>query len=325
MKVVFAGTAPFAVPALEGLCAAGYAVTAVFTQPDRPKGRGLALAAPPVKLKAVELGLPVHQPPSLKTEESRALFEALCPDAFVVVAYGRILPPWLVALPRLGALNLHGSLLPRFRGAAPIQWAMANGDTETGVCLMKIDNGLDTGPVYACESTPIDPDESVNALTGRLARIGRGLLLRALPGIAGGELVPSPQDDAGATMAPILTKEHGLVDWSLPARTIHNRVRAFQPWPGARTEFRDAPLRILRTQVGGRAAEGSAPGQIVTARPLTVACGDGCSLELLEVQLPNRKPQRASDFANGARLQPGEKLKSKECPGVVLDSHPMPD
>jgi len=317
VNIVFAGTAPFAVTPLESLVAAGYRVSAVLTQPDRPKGRGHALQAPAVKVKALEFNVPVHQPLTLKTDEARKLFEELNPDVLIVVAYGKILPPWLVRLPRWGALNLHGSLLPRYRGAAPIQWSMANGDAETGVCLMQIDDGLDTGPVFDCESTPIEPNESVDELTRRLARLGAGLLVRSLPKIIDGSLHATPQNNAAATLAPMLSKEHGAVDWSLPARDIHSRVRAFQPWPGARTEFRGLALRLLRTRVGdGRTAVGAdshGPGSLIPGaagnRSLGVVCGDGGILELLEVQLPNRKPQSAVDFLNGMHVTEGEKLQ----------------
>jgi methionyl-tRNA formyltransferase len=312
LNIVFAGTSPFAVPALEALCAGGYRVTAVVTQPDRPKGRGQTLQPPPVKVAALARRLPIHQPVSLRNDEAPVLFEGLRPDLLVVVAYGKILPPWLLALPRHGALNLHGSLLPRYRGAAPIQWAMANGEKETGVCLMQVDEGLDTGPVFACVSTPIDPDESIAALSERLAALGADLLLRCLKGIVDGSLRAQAQDNTRASLAPMLTKQHGLIDWNLGARSIHDRVRAFQPWPGARAGFRGMPLRILRTRVVAAGSHSMPPGVIVLdpgpPRSIGVVCGDGRVLELLEVQLPNRKPQSGLDFLNGLRVAEGEKL-----------------
>lgn len=312
LNIVFAGTSPFAVPALEALCTGGYRVTAVVTQPDRPKGRGQTLQPPPVKVAALARHLPIHQPVSLRNDEAPVLFEGLRPDLLVVVAYGKILPSWLLALPRYGAVNLHGSLLPRYRGAAPIQWAMANGDKETGVCLMQIDEGLDTGPVFACVTTPIDDEESIGRLSERLAGLGADLLQRSMPGIVDGSLRATAQGNARASLAPMLTKQHGLVDWNLPARSIHNRVRAFQPWPGARTGFRDMPLRILRTQVSASASGSLPPGTIVLRsgppRSIAIACGDGVALDLLEVQLPNRKPQSGLDFLNGLRVVAGEKL-----------------
>lgn len=314
-RLVFAGTSSFAVPILETLFKAGYPIVGVVTQPDRPAGRGQTLQPPPVKSKAIELGLVVHQPVTLKNDEARRLFETLSPELLVVVAYGKLLPQWLLDLPRYGAVNLHGSLLPRYRGAAPIQWAMANGDPETGVCTMKLDAGLDTGPVYACEKTTIDPGESVQDLSERLARLGCGLMERTLTGIVAGTLKALPQDHDHATLAPILKKEDGNIDWSLPARAIHNRVRAFHPWPGTRTSFRGAVCRILKSRVKGPASGGAAGTLIVGPGPersLAVVCGDGFLLELLEVQLPNRKPQTGMDFVNGFRVQPGEKLGDVE-------------
>ena len=315
-RIVFAGTSPFAVPILQTLFDAGYPIAAVVTQPDRPAGRGNALQSPPVKLRALDLGLQVHQPASLKNEETRRLFESLTPELLVVVAYGKLLPGWLLALPRHGAVNLHGSLLPRYRGAAPIQWAMANGESETGVCLMKLDEGLDTGPVYACETTPIDPDETVQQLSDRLSALGCGLMQRSVGGIVAGTLKAVPQDHARATHAPILTRQDGNIDWRLPARMIYNRIRAFHPWPGTRTVFRDALCRILKsrvregdksTAIPGTLVSGSAPG-----RYLGAVCGDGLLLEILELQLPNRKPQSGLDFVNGFKIAPGEILRHVE-------------
>jgi methionyl-tRNA formyltransferase len=310
-RIVFAGTSSFAVPILETVFKAGYPIVGVVTQPDRPAGRGQLFQPPPVKKKALELGLTVHQPVSLKNDDARRLFEALAPELLVVVAYGKILPAWLLELPRYGAVNLHGSLLPRYRGAAPIQWAMANGDSETGVCTMRLDEGLDTGPVYACEKTPIDPEESVQQLAERLASMGCGLMERTLTGIVSGTLEPVPQDHERATLAPILKREDGNIDWNRSARAIHDRIRAFHPWPGCRTAFRDLTCRLIRSQVKGP-APGHGPGTLVTGsgaeRFLAVVCGDGLLLELLEVQLPNRKSQTGMDFVNGFRITTGEKL-----------------
>lgn len=308
-RLVFAGTSPFAVPILQGLFDAGYSIAAVVTQPDRPGGRGQTLQPPAVKTKAIELSLPVHQPTTLKNEDARRLFTDLAPDLLVVVAYGKLLPGWLLALPRFGAINLHGSLLPRYRGAAPIQWAMANGEVETGVCVMRLDEGLDTGPVYACEKTPIDPEETVQQLSERLAMLGNDLMKRTVASILAGTLEPVDQDHARATLAPILTKQDGVIDWNLPARTIYNRMRAFHPWPGSKTEFRGAICKVLKARVDGAAPEGSEPGTIVlNQRSLGVACGDGALLEVLELQLPNKKRQSGQDFINGLRVVPGERF-----------------
>jgi methionyl-tRNA formyltransferase len=253
---------------------------------------------------------------TLKNDEAHRLFESLAPDLLVVVAYGKLLPKWLLELPRYGAVNLHASLLPRYRGAAPIQWAMANGDSETGVCAMKLDEGLDTGPVYACEKTPIDPVESVQQLSERLAQLGCGLIRSTVEGIVRGILKPVPQDSAGATLAPILTKQDGNIDWNLPARAIYNRMRAFSPWPGARTMFRDEICRILNARVRDGETSPAPPGTLVTgvggSRYLAVTCGGGTLLELLEVQVPNRKSQTGLDLVNGFRIATGEILHRVE-------------
>ena len=310
-RLVFAGTSAFAVPVLQRLVEKPYFIAGVVTQPDKPAGRGQTLQPPPVKVKALELGLPVHQPATLKNDDARNLFATLAPDLLVVVAYGKLLPPWLLALPRYGAVNLHGSLLPKYRGAAPIQWAVANGDSETGVCTMRLDEGLDTGPVYACERTPIEPDETIQQLASRLATIGAELTVRTIDGIFAGTLQPVAQDHTRATLAPILSKQDGVLDWRLPARSLHSRVRAFNPWPGTRTQFRGEPCKILRTRLREEAS-GAPPGTLILApageRFLAATCGDGALLEILELQLPNRKPQSGMDFVNGFRLTAGEKF-----------------
>jgi methionyl-tRNA formyltransferase len=308
---VFAGTSSFAVPVLESLAHEPYVLTAVVTQPDKPAGRGQTLHAPPVKQKALELGLPIHQPTSLKSDEARTLFRGLAPDLLVVVAYGKLLPPWLLSLPRFGAVNLHGSLLPKYRGAAPIQWAVANGEAETGVCTMQLDEGLDTGPVYACEKTPIDSSESVQQLSSRLAAMGSALMIRTIAGILAGTLHPVPQDGSRASLAPILTKQDGVIDWTLAARSIHNRVRAFNPWPGTRTQFRGEVCKVLKTRVRqehSAAPPGSLAAGTGSERFLAVVCGDGGLLELQELQLPNRKAQSGVDFLNGFRVTSSERL-----------------
>ena len=304
------GSSTFAIPTLVRLFEKGYSIAGVITQPDKPSGRGQLVQAPPIKDKALEIHIPVHQPRSLKDDAARALFQALSPEMLVVVAYGKILPPWLLQLPGYGAINLHGSLLPKYRGAAPIQWAMANGDEETGVSTMQIDEGLDTGPVFLSEKTSIDPNESVQELSRRLAAIGSELVIRTIEGIANGTLKPTPQDGSKSSLAPILEKKHGFIDWTEPARRIHDRIRAFTPWPGATTLFRGKVCKILKTSVGERDQTGSQPGVIFASRKsLAVASGDSGLLEILELQPENRKPVRGFEFANGARIQPGEKFE----------------
>ncbi len=308
MNLVFMGTATFATPTLQRLFETGYNIPGVITQPDKPAGRGHALHASPVKKNAVDLHLPIYQPKSLKDDEARALFEALAPEMIVVVAYGKILPPWLVQFARYGSVNLHGSLLPKYRGAAPVHWAIANGEIETGVCSMQMDEGLDTGPVFGCKKTPIDPGESVQQLYDRLAAMGAGLMERTVQGIVDGTLRAQPQDHSQATFAPMLKKEHGHIDWTMPAQAIHNRVRAFNPWPGTVTKFRGGACKILKTRVGD--PHTASPGSIVASKAgVAAVCGDRMLLEILSIQPENRKPVSGADFANGARIQAGEKFE----------------
>jgi len=314
------GTATFALPSLNRLFEKGYDIAGVITQPDKPGGRGQTLQASPVKRRAYELQLQIYQPPSLKTDETQQLVSALAPEMIVVVAYGKIVPPWLLQFPRFGCINLHGSILPKYRGAAPVHWAVANGDSKTGVCTMLLNQGLDTGPVYLCEETEIAPDETVPVLYDRLADLGAPLLERTLEGIAAGTLKPKPQDDSQATFAPPLKKQDGFIDWSMPASAIHNRVRAFNPWPGTVTKFRGSVCKIQETR--GRTPEfpnsefgnsGVRPpfGSLqVSKGAFAVVCGDGQLLEILSIQPENRKSISGRDFANGARIQPNEKFES---------------
>jgi methionyl-tRNA formyltransferase len=268
-----------------------------------------------VKRAAAELHLSVHQPATLKDAEARLLFEKLQPSCLIVVAYGKILPSWLIRLPQFGAVNLHGSLLPKYRGAAPIQWAVANGESETGVCTMQIDEGLDTGPVYLCEAAAIQPDETVAQLSARLSQLGSELMIRTLAGIGSGSLRATPQNHSQASLAPMIQKADGFIDWKSEARTIHNRVRAFNPWPGSWTRFRGVSCRILKSRVGKTVEGKSYPGQIsVTKGTVSVACGDGVQLELIEVQFPSRKPVSGSDFANGMRVNTGDSFQDEDRP-----------
>ena len=304
------GTAEFAVPTLRRLVNEDYPVAAVVTQPDKPSGRGQLMHAPPVKRNALELDLNVHQPATLKDDRVRIFFEKLQPDCIIVVAYGKLLPQWLIRLPRFGVVNLHGSLLPKYRGAAPIQWALANGETETGVCTMQIDEGLDTGPVYLCEKTFIQAEETIPQLSERLADIGAELMIRTLSGIVSGSLHAIAQDPSRASLAPILRKEDGYIDWRWPAQTVHNRVRALNPWPGTVTQFRGGLCRILKSKVGPPLGESKPPGSILASKGLvTVACGDGVGLELIDIQLPGRRSVSGKDFANGMRIQPGDSFE----------------
>ena len=307
LNLVFCGTPPFAVPTLEKLVDAGFRVHLVVTQPDRPKGRGLELVSSPVKESALSLNLPITQPDRIKTnDEFRAQLTALKPDAIIVVGYGRIIPPWMLDLPPLGNINLHASLLPKYRGAAPIQWAIANGETVTGVTTMRIDAGLDTGDILLQQELPIQPDDTAETLAPRLASIGADLMVETLRRLQAGRVQPRPQDNSQASLAPILKKEDGLVDFSRTAAEIFNRIRGFQPWPGAYTKFRGKNLQIAKA----RPAADALPVAELDARAdrLLVGCGRNTSLELLEIQLEGKKRTSAQDFVRGYRPHPGEKL-----------------
>jgi methionyl-tRNA formyltransferase len=309
LDLVFCGTPRFAVPTLERLFAEGFRVHLVVTQPDRPKGRGLELVPSPVKESALKLGLPITQPDKIKAnEEFRASLTEINPDVIIVVGYGRIIPQWMLDLPRLGNINLHASLLPKYRGAAPIQWAIASGETTTGNTTMRIDAGLDTGDILLQEELAIAPDDSSETLAPRLAAMGADLMVKTLRGLLAGAIEPRKQDNARATLAPILKKEDGLIDFSRSAAEINNRMRGFQPWPGVYTTFRDKKLQILKAAVSSEIvppAELSARGD-----HLVVGCANGSSLEVLELQLEGKKRTNAADFVNGYRPRAGEKLGS---------------
>jgi methionyl-tRNA formyltransferase len=306
MRLIFLGTPAFAVPTLERIVAAGHQVLTVVTQPDRPSGRGQQPAAPPVKQTAQRFGLAIYQPERVRRPEAVEQLRLLAPEAMVVVGYGQIIPQSVIDLAPLGIINVHASLLPKYRGAAPIQWAVVNGETRTGVTTMRIDAGLDTGDMLLKAETGIGADENAVELGGRLAILGADLLVETLSGLARDAIVAQKQDSSQATYAPLLKKEDGRIDWSRPAAAVHNRVRGLQPWPGGFTAFRGHPLHIWRSRQGDRPAL-SAPGRIVSLRPLVVSCGSG-SLELLEVQQEGRKRIAAADFVNGQRIEENEAL-----------------
>ena len=300
MRLVFLGTPAFAVPCLERLVEAGHEISAVFTQPDRPRDRGQRDAAPPVKETALRLGLRVSQPERIRRPEAVQELRELVPRAMAVVGYGQIIPQAIIDIAPLGIINVHASLLPKYRGAAPVQWAVANGETRTGVTTMRIDAGLDTGDILLTRETEIGPEETAVELAARLGAMGADLLVETVAGLEAGTIEPRKQDHAQATLAPILKKENGLIDWRVPAAAIHNRARGFQPWPGSYTSFRGQSLHIWRSRVM-ESARAVAPGRLVSLRPLVVACGSG-ALELIEVQLEGRRRMPAADFANGQRL-----------------------
>jgi len=310
VRVVFMAGGAFAIPSLEALLAAGHEVAALVTQPDRASGRGLALVPPKVKPVAEKHGIPVLQLPRVRTPEAQEALRRLEPELQVVVAFGQILPRAVIDIAPRGTLNVHASLLPRLRGAAPVQWAIANGDTETGVTTMQIDEGLDTGPLLLARATAIGPDETAAELEPRLARLGGELLVETLAGLERGTLAPVPQDAARATHAPILRKEDGRVDWTLPARAIASRARGFHPWPGAYAQYEGRLLKLLRVREIAGDSSPAAPGHVVelAAAGVAVACGQGSRLLLQEVQPESRKAMPASAWAQGARLRPGSRL-----------------
>jgi methionyl-tRNA formyltransferase len=308
MDLVFCGTPQFAVPVLQALVDAGHNVRLVVTQPDRPSGRGMELAAPPVKQLAQKLGHPIAQPEKIKNNpEFRAQLEAIAPRAIIVVGYGRIIPQWMRELPPLGNLNLHASLLPQYRGAAPVQWAIANGETVTGNTTMRIDAGLDTGGILLQQEEPIAPDDTALTLAPRLSQKGAALMVETLRALEAGTVTPRPQDDSKATLAPILTKADGRIDFQRTAQEIHNRLRGFQPWPGAFTTFRGKNLNVWEAKPAG--ASNLAPGELkVEGEHLLVGCGKNTALELLIVQPEGKKRMAARDFVNGHQPKPKETL-----------------
>jgi methionyl-tRNA formyltransferase len=304
-RIVYAGTPDFAVPALEALIASGTRPVAVYTQPDRPAGRGRKLTPSPVKRVAEAAGLPVYQPVSLKNAQAQSELRALAPDLLVVVAYGLILPPSVLAVPRLGGLNLHASLLPRWRGAAPIQRAILAGDRETGVCLMRMEAGLDTGPVFACAHLPLDGRATAATVHDRLAEMGARLLVDRLPSILDGSLPAVAQAEGGVQYAAKIDKQEAWIDWSRSAVEIDRQVRAFDPWPVAQTRLDDRVLRIhgSRVQAPARDLPPSLPGTILDVQTdgVDVATGLGV-LRLLQVQLPGRRPIPARAWAHAEDL-----------------------
>ena len=307
MRLVFLGTPDFAVPTLNAIVAAGHQVIEVVTQPDRPKGRRQELTPSPVKAAALAHGFTVWQPERVRHADSVEHLRALAPDAMVVVGYGQIIPQSVIDIAPLGIINVHASLLPELRGAAPIQWAVARGYEKTGVTTMRIDAGLDTGDIVLQSETGIGPDETSPELSPRLAEAGARILLETLDGLAQGTLKPVPQDGTRATLAPILKKDDGRIDWTLPAKTIHNLVRGLQPWPGAHTMFRGQSLHLWRSRLAAD-KRNLAPGALIQDGGVFAVAGDGVCLELLELQLEGRKRMPAGVFANGHRLTNTEQL-----------------
>ena len=312
MKLVFCGTPEFAVPSLRAVLDAGHDVSLVLTQPDRPAGRKMEFHAPPVKQLARQHGIEVLQPERLKrNDDLRSRLEAIAPDAVLVVAYGRIIPDWMLSLPRFGNLNVHGSLLPKYRGAAPVQWAVANGETETGVTTMRLDAGLDTGDILLEKRIPIGPQTTATELFHELAEVGATLLLRTLEELASGQLQPQPQDNTGATLAPILTRDDGRLELAThTAQQAYNRWRGFYPWPGAWATFRGKRFLVHAMHPVDAASAGSLnPGELLLAGDQLLAGAEsGTVLELSEVQTEGKPRMPGPAFARDFQLRRGESL-----------------
>lgn len=305
MRVIFMGTPDFAVPTLDALVEAGHEILAVVAQPDKPSGRGQRLQAPPTVVRAHELGLPTRQPRGIRSGPFPAWMAQADADVAVVVAYGRILTPQLLAAPRLGCINVHASLLPKYRGAAPIQWSVIHGEPVTGITTMQMDVGLDTGDMLLQRETPIGPDETAGQLWDRLKHLGAETLIETLARLD--TLTPVPQDPAQATHAPMLEKAHGTLDWTASAQQVHDRIRGVNPWPGAATGWRDETLKLWESQVVAAPAAGQ-PGEILETRgALVVACGQG-AVSLLSVQRAGKRAQPGPAFVQGARIEKGEIL-----------------
>ncbi|HKE35108.1 MAG TPA: methionyl-tRNA formyltransferase [Candidatus Acidoferrum sp.] len=318
LRIIFCGTPQFAVPTLKHLLAKfDFAVMGVITQPDRPRGRGLRFSVSPVKEVALAANLPVHQPEKIRAPEVQLLLERLAPDVIVIIAYGQIIPSRLLSIPKQGWINLHASLLPQYRGAAPINWAVVNGETRTGLTTMRIDAGMDTGDTLLQREMEIGPNETAPELAARMSEAGAPLMEETLRGLAAGAIVPRSQNHAEATVAPILKKEDGRIDWNRSAQEIYNRMRGFAPWPGAYTTFRGQTCHLwcepasLAAEVHSNSslAADSAPGTLFGSRSdWFVSCGSATLLRLQSVKLEGRKQIRAPEFANGARVKPGERF-----------------
>jgi methionyl-tRNA formyltransferase len=313
IRLVFCGTPQFAIPSLKHLLTqSDFDIMGVFTQPDRPRGRGQEISFSPVKELALQEKLPVFQPAKIRAPEAEEQLRGLQPDAVVIIAYGQIIPARLLNIPRLGWINLHASLLPKYRGAAPVNWAIAQGETRSGNTTMRIDAGMDTGEMLLQQELEIGAEETTPEFAARLAEAGAPLIAETLRGIAGGTLSGRAQNHAEATLAPMLKREDGRIDWQLPAAQIFNRMRGFAPWPGAYTEFRGQTCHLWAKPVSNEMSE-AAPGTMLVASSgaLRVACGQGSVLELISVKLEGRKLVPASEFANGARLQVGEAFATR--------------
>lgn len=308
MRLLFCGTPSFAVPTLQAILAqSDFEIAAVITQPDRPRGRGQEVSFSPVKETALVANLPLFQPEKIRTPDSEQFLRDANADAIVIIAYGQIIPARLLNIPRLGWINSHASLLPKYRGAAPIQWAIANGESTTGVTTMRIDAGMDTGDTLLQSELPIGPDQTAPELAAGLAGLSASLMVETLRGLRDGSLRPKPQDHGRSSLAPLLKKQDGRINWSLASPTIYNRMRGFTPWPGAYTSFRGTICQLTGHPVSNHHHVDYPPGEIfMHSGHLLVSCAEKTLLVVSRVKAEGRKEVSALEFANGARLQPGE-------------------
>ena len=308
MKIAFMGTPDFSVPCLRALAESGHEVVGVFCQPDKPVGRKQELQAPPVKQEALRHGLRVLQPKSLRNGQGLALLQELQPDLVIVVAYGKILPPDFLAFPKYGCVNIHASLLPKYRGASPIHWAVMAGDSETGVTVMQMDEGMDTGDILLVKKLPIPPDATTEEMFDRLSVLGAEAMLEAIDGLLAGTLTRTPQDHSAATTVGLLTKEMGEVDWSASAFEIHNKIRGLYSWPGAYTSLNGKRLKLQKAKLSEQSSSAAAGTVLVMGGKLLVVCGNGHCIELLEVQPEGKKRMDAAAFLNGRGVADGDQL-----------------
>lgn len=308
MDIVFMGTPEFAVPCLERLIADGHNVKGVFTQPDKPKGRGHKMQFPPVKECAVEADIPVYQPLSMKNGEAISILESLNPELIIVVAYGKILPKEVLDFPKYGCINMHASILPRYRGAAPIQWSVLNGEKISGVTAMQMDVGLDTGDMLLTKTVEIDENETAGELHDKLSVLGADVMSETIDLLLKGELKPEKQNDSDSNYAPMLSKDLCPIDWNESAQKVHNKVRGLSPWPVATAELGEKTIKIHKTAVSGRC--NATPGEVVVSdKKLVVACGESTSVEIIVLQTEGKKAMNASDFLRGNPIEKGIILK----------------
>ena len=301
MRLVFMGTPEFAVPCLEHILQAGHQVCAVYTQPDKPKGRGYTLTPPPVKECALSHGITVYQPTTMKDGQAAAQLRELDPECIVVVAYGKILPQEIIHFPEKGCINVHASLLPRYRGAAPIQWSVINGEKKSGVTTMCMDEGIDTGDMLLKEECVIPPDMTAGELHDKLSVLGAELIVKTLEQLEKGEITKEKQNDSLSCRAPMLDKKLSWIDWHKTAQEVHNLIRGLQPWPVAQTKWMGKTLKIHKSRLSDK--KGKQPGTVLSQRPFVVCCGDGASIEILEVQLEGKKRMSAEDFFRGHPIE----------------------